>query len=101
MSTIHSAYPWSGNPRQFSAVAMPNGDAQYGIEGQLVMLTEKRRHCVDRQKVFSRDEAEQLVAELQTALRTFDVASELATAIGCSAPYPFRDHRTVAEVEDC
>lgn len=94
------AYPWQGNPRRFLAIAMPNGDRRFGIEGELVFLSEKRGHCRDRLKFLSRAEAEQLRDEINAALRAFDAAKEMATAIACRAPYPFRDHRTLAEVDD-
>ena len=99
-------YPWSNQPRRFHAFAKPNGDARFGIAGQLVCLAEQRGHCVDRVKYLSRAEAEELRDELSAALRAFDLAKELAravvsalpSAVACRAPYPFRDHRTVAEL---
>lgn len=109
------AYPFAGHPRTFRAVAMPNGDARYGIEGQLVCLCEQRGSGsssgavgrsggVDKVRYLSRAEAEQLHAELGHALAAFDLAKDLAGSIAAeigarasSAPYPFRDHRTLAE----
>jgi hypothetical protein len=101
------AYPYAGNPRQFLAVAMPNGDARFGIEGPLVFLSEKRGSCTDRPRFLSRGEAEQLRDALDAALQTFDVGRVLSAIVGdaddcpkpARAPYPFRDHRTLAEQE--
>lgn len=101
-------YPWLGQPRQYSAIAMPNGDARYGVEGQLVMLREYRCTPSDKFgaqpkiKLLSRGETEALVRELQGALRTFDRAEWMAAgeAPGVArGPYPFHDHRTLAEVD--
>lgn len=94
-------HPWLGQPRAFSAIAMPNGDARYGVEGQLVMLSE-HRGAQPKIKLLSRGETEELVRELQGALRTFDRAERMASgdAPGVArGPYPFRDHRTLAEVD--
>ena len=96
------AYPWAGNPRTFRAVAMPNGDKRFSIEGELVFLCEKRGHCVDRRKFLSRAEAEALRDELSAALRCFDVAKELAADVAalpraCTAPFPIRG-ATLADV---
>lgn len=98
------AFPFAGNPRTFRAVAMPNGDARFGIEGQLVFLCEQRKHCVDRPKYLTRAEAEQLHAELGHALAAFalakDFAGSIAAEVGArasTAPYPIHDHRTLAE----
>ncbi|GAA3794708.1 hypothetical protein GCM10022600_15150 [Qipengyuania pelagi] len=114
-------YPWLGQPRWYSATAMPNGDARHGVEGQLVMLTEYRSSSIEavgakrlrgapsdqigalpKIKLLSRGEAEGLLRELQGALRTFDRAERMAAgdAPGVArGPYPFRDHRTLAEVD--
>lgn len=108
------SYPFAGNPRMFRAVAMPNGDARYGIEGQLVFVCEQRGGCVDRPKFLSRAEAEQLHAALDAALRTFALGAELAadpdrassgSAVGEQerarpylGPYPIRG-KTLAEID--
>lgn len=99
------AFPFAGNPRTFRAVAMPNGDARFGVEGQLVFLCEQRGHSTDKVKYLSRAEAEQLHAELGHALAAFSLAKDFAGGIAAeigarasTAPYPFRDHRTLAEV---
>ncbi len=97
-------YPWAGHPRVFRAVAMPNGDARFGVSGQLVMLCEQRGKCQDRPRILSRAEAEQLRDEIGAALRAFDLAKDfargVATEVGAraaTAPFPFHDHRTLAE----
>lgn len=103
-------YPWAGKPRTFRAVAMPNGDARLGVAGQLVLLVEQREGAQDRPRFLTRAEAEQLRDELDAGLRAFDLAKDLARevvgptaalleakGIACRAPYPFRDHRTLAE----
>ena len=99
------AYPWAGNPRLFRAVAMPNGDARFGVAGQLVFVAEQRGHCTDRPKYLSRTEAEQLRDELSAALRCFDVAKDLARDVAAeigdrprayTGPYPIRG-KTLAD----
>ena len=106
MAQDHS-YPWEGNPRRFVAVAMPNGDARFGVAGQMVFLSEKRGQCVDRPKYLSRDEAAQLRDELTAALRAFDAAKHLARDVAVeiadrprayTGPYPIRG-KTLAEVD--
>lgn len=42
-------------------------------------------------------EAEELHRELGVAIRAFDRARALSQAVAAWAPYPFRDHRTLAE----
>jgi hypothetical protein len=109
------AYPWASNPRQFVAVAMPNGDARFGVAGPLVFLSEKRGPAssseavgrsggTDKLKYLSRAEAEQLRDELDSALRSFGIASAMAEHFAdrdrpsaARGPYPFRDHRTLAD----
>lgn len=106
MMAQNQSHSWAGNPRVFRAAAMPNGDAQFGIEGPLVFLCEQRGGCVDRPKYLSRAEAEQLRDELTTALRTFGVAKELARDVAdhpraYRGPYPIRDHGTLADQGFC
>jgi hypothetical protein len=107
------SYPYAGNPRTFRAVAMPNGDARFGVAGPLVFLAEQRASAsssgavgreefVDRPKFLTRDEAEQLRDELGAALRCFDLAKELARDVAAlprayRGPYPIRDHGTLAD----
>lgn len=103
-------YPWAGKPRTFRAVAMLNGDARFGVSGQLVMLVEQRERAQDRPRFLTRAEAEQLRDELDAGLRAFDLAKDFARevvgptaalleakGVACRARYPFRDHRTLAE----
>lgn len=96
-------YPWAGHPRIFTAVAMPNGDARFGVAGELVRLTERNPmggHV--RERLLSRGEAEQLVQELRGALRAFDHARALVEGLApaaCTAPYPFAGNRTLAEID--
>jgi hypothetical protein len=99
MSNANQSHPWAGNPRVFRAAAMPNGDARFGIAGELVFLCEKRGHCTDKVKYLSRAEAEQLRGEIDNALKAFDLARGLAVSVASRSPYPFRDHRSLAEVE--
>ncbi len=91
--------------RQFSAFARPCGDAAFGIAGPLVEVHERRKHCLEKVRVLTRAEAEQLHAELGAALRAFALAKDFAGGIASetgarasTAPYPFRDHRTLEEV---
>lgn len=102
---ISGSYPYAGNPRVFRAVAMPNGDAQFRVEGPLVFLCEQRGGCQDRPKFLSRAEAEQLRDELSAALRCFDVAKDLARDVAAeigdrprayTGPYPIRG-KTLAD----
>ncbi len=79
MMGVNSSHPYAGNPRQFVAVAMPNGDAQFGVDGQLVFLCEQRGGCQDRPKFLTVAEAEQLRAALDDALRTFPMAKTMAS----------------------
>lgn len=100
------SHPWASNPRRFAAVAMPNGDAMFGIEGQLVFLSEQRGGCVDRPKFLSRAEAEQLRDELTSALRAFDLAGAMADHFAdapraYAGPYPIRDHGSLADHGFC
>ncbi len=96
------AYPFKGNPRVFRAVAMPNGDAHYGIEGPLVFLCEQRGHCQDRPKFLSLAEARQLHAALGQALGTFAVGAALAEdgdrPRAYTGPFPIRGP-SLAEVD--
>lgn len=78
MSAPDPAYPYAGNPRRFVAVAMPNGDAMFGVEGQLVFLTEQRGQCQDRPKFLTRVEAEQLRDALDAALQYFGMAAAMS-----------------------
>lgn len=93
-----TSHPYAGRPRRFLALAMPNGDQRCGVEGPLVMLIEKRASGPDKLRMFTRDEAAQLARELEHALGAFEVAKDLAGAVACRSPYPFRDHRTMAEI---
>lgn len=96
------SHPYAGNPRRFAAAAMPNGDVRFGVEGPLVFLSEQRGGCVDRPKILTKAEAEQLRDQLNSALRAFGLAEAMAegfAARAATAPYPFRDHRTLAELE--
>lgn len=106
------SYPYAGNPRVFAAVAMPNGDAQFGVHGPLVFLSERRGGCVDRPKFLTRAEAEQLRDALHDALRSFGHAAALAArsdpppetkCAPCAylGPYPIRDHGTLADHGFC
>jgi hypothetical protein len=95
--------PWSGNPRRFYAVAMPNSDAKLGIEGHLVFLQERRVGVKEPGSVLTRAEAEELHAELGRALGAFALAKDLAREIGdCprayTGPWPIRG-KTLAEVD--
>lgn len=94
MGEVKDPYlPWPGNPRRFYAVAMPNGDARLGIEGQLVYLKEHRVGAKEPGSILTRAEAEQLRDELTIALRTFRVARALAAPDGPRpylGPYPVR-----------
>lgn len=92
--------PWPGNPRRFYAVAMPNGDSRLKIEGQLVFVKENRVGAREPGSILTRAEAEQLRNELNHALGAFDLAKDLARAVACREPYPFRDHRTLADQPD-
>ncbi|MEQ5789060.1 hypothetical protein J3454_14280 [Erythrobacter sp. NFXS35] len=97
-----SSHPYAGNPRKFAAAAMPNGDARFGVEGPLVFLSEQRGGCVDRPKILTKAEAEQLRDQLDSALRAFGMAESMAEGFAArpaSGPYPFRDHRTLADLE--
>jgi len=91
-------HPWMGKPRRFVAMAMPNGDGRFGVEGELVQVVESGGGAVDRLRLLSRAEAEQLRGELAAALRAFDVG-EAITGRPCAVRwrYPF-DHPTLAEV---
>lgn len=97
-------YPWQGQPRGFTAMAMPQGDPAYGVEGQLVLVIESRGGGVPKQKFYSRGEAERLYDQLRQALGAYE-AGEAITA-GCDhdcrprpalGPFPF-NHRTLAEI---
>jgi hypothetical protein len=96
-----AAYPFEGNPRTFRAVAMPNGDARFGVDGSMVFLCEQRRPAsgsaavgcdggVDRPKYLSLAEAEQLHAELGAALRAFDLAKSFAAGVVTEVAYADR-----------
>lgn len=69
---------------QFHAVAMPNGDARYGLAGPLVMLSETystrayMRGAKSSRRYLSREAAEALMSELQRALSTFNRAARMA-----------------------
>jgi hypothetical protein len=94
------AYPWAGQPRTFLAVAMPNGEARFGVVGELVFLSERRAGDADKVKILSRAEAENLRDELVRALATFDHAAALCGAARpAPAAFPYRTHRTLAEVD--
>ena len=97
-------YPWQGQPRGFTAVAMPQGDPTYGVEGQLVLVLESRGGGMAKQKLYSRGEAERLYEQLRQALSAYRVGEAILAecdhadcprpALG---PFPF-NHRTLAEV---
>lgn len=94
-------YPWAGQPRRFSALAMPAGDPSFGVKGELIQVHIYRGGGDPKLQMLSRGEAEQLSAELRGALRCFDHARALAEGLaprGCIAPYPF-DHPSLAEVD--
>lgn len=99
-------YPWAGHPRHFTAAAMPQGDSQFGVRGEMVMLVEDRGAAIPKTRLLARCEAEELVAALTGALRVFTLGPELSEALSgggmspraCTARYPFRDHRTMADV---
>lgn len=108
MSGPDQSHPYAGNPRRFVAVAMPNGDAMFGIEGQLVFLTEQRGQCQDRPKFLTRAEAEQLRDALDAALQSFGMAAAMSEFFAereadddrpraYTGPYPIRGS-TLAEV---
>jgi hypothetical protein len=106
MAERDPSHPWAGHPRTFRAVAMPNGDARFGVAGPLVFLCEQRGGCVDRPKYLSRAEAEQLRDELNAALAAPDLARQLSQDIAAAiaerpraytGPYPIRG-ATLAEV---
>lgn len=98
-------YPWQGQPRGFTAVAMPQGDPTYGVEGQLVLVLESRGGGMAKQKLYSRDEAERLYEQLRQALGAYQVGETISAdcdhadspraALG---PFPF-NHRTLAQIE--
>lgn len=91
-------YPWEGQPRRFTAAAMPQGDPQFGVDGPLVLVIENRGGALPRQRLFSRDEAAQLYDQLRQALGTFvlgeSLTQEPAPAHG---PFPY-NHRSMDEV---
>lgn len=107
------SYPYASDERDFSAMAMPQGDRRNGVAGPLVQIIERRRHCIDKVRMLTQAEAAALHFELGEALRAFDLAKQLAAdvvAASCSAalgrqdtpraataPYPFRDHGTLAD----
>lgn len=104
-------YPFAGNPRIYRAVAMPNGDARFGIAGPLVLVIEQRKHCVDKPRLLTRAEAEGLRDELDAALRAFDLAKGFAETVACElgdpdrprayhGAWPIRSHPTLADVAD-
>lgn len=121
MSKPDPSHPHAGNPRTFLAAAMPNGDARFGIEGELVFLCEQRGGCVDRLKYLSRAEAEQLRDALHDALRSLGRAAAMSPdpRIGSGVleaemaepstaaprayrgPYPIRDGGTLADLGFC
>lgn len=93
MTKPDPAHPYAGNPRRFVAVAMPNGDAQFGVSGPLVFLTEQRGHCQDRPKFLALAEAQQLHAALGEALATFAHGAMMASddrPQAYAGPYPIR-----------
>ena len=102
-------YPFAGNPRIYRAVAMPNGDARFGIAGPLVLVIEQRKYCVDKPRLLTRAEAEGLRAELDAALRAFDLAKDFVRVVAqemvdrpraYDGPWPIRSHPTLADVAD-
>lgn len=91
-------YPWEGQPRHFTAAAMPQGDPQFGVEGHLVLVIESRGGAIPRQKLYSRAEAAQLYDQLRQALGAFTLGESLAQEPGgAHGPFPF-NHRSMAEV---
>ena len=93
---------YAGHPRRFVAAAMPQGDPAFGVAGPLVFLVEQRGEQQDRPKFLTCEEAAQLRDQLDAALRAFSLGAALAApserpvaAVG----YPFRGHRTVAELQ--
>lgn len=95
-------YPFAGHPRRFTAVAMPNGVARFGVDGPLVMVVERASNGGhERTRYLSRDEAEEMADQLRGALRVFDLAPRLVEGLApraCRAAYPFV-HRSLAEVD--
>ena len=71
-------YPWAGHPRQFSVLAMPNGDDRYGVVGPILQVIERRGEMVPGLKLLSRAEAEQLRDELCRALAALELAEDMA-----------------------
>jgi hypothetical protein len=99
-------YPFAGNPRIYRAVAMPNGDARFGIAGPLVLMIEQRKYCVDKPRLLTRAEAEGLRNELDAALRAFDLAKDFVRVVAeemvdrpraYHGPWPTRSHPTLAD----
>lgn len=98
---VNLSHPYAGNPRQFVAAAMPNGDALFGVEGPLVFLCEQRGGCQDRPKFLTIAEAEQLRVALDDALRTFaraEAMADLERPRAYTGPYPIRG-ASLAEVD--
>lgn len=83
--------------RTFTALAMPRAGHP---EGHAVLLVETCGRS-RREHVFTAAEAEQVRSQLDGALRAFFVGEEIVagadTPRACTAPYPFRDHKTLAE----
>lgn len=96
--------------RNFTAVAMPNGDARFGVAGPLVEIMQREimpRHRIEKVMILTRAEAEQLLGELAAALRAFELAQDLAQATAAAiaerprpytGPYPIRG-LTLAEID--
>jgi hypothetical protein len=90
--------------RNFIAVARPNGDGRLGVPGPLVHLMEVAQNGqIGRERILSEDEARRQVAALNRALRALDEgrrwdAQGGGEPVAAGGHYPFRSHRTLAEV---
>ncbi len=83
--------------RAFMAMARPVPDADCPLPGPVVQVVEWHGSDLHSLKVFSRGEAAQLRDELTRALAALSAGD--AWDAECKAKWPFRDHRTLAEVD--
>lgn len=108
-------YPWANAPRRYYANAMPSGDPKNGVPGPIVAVREHTqgagrggalRTVEIKEKLYSKDEAEQLRDELNRALRAFELAERLARDVAYEVagapraypgPWPIKG-KTLAEV---
>lgn len=101
-------HPYASKRRVFHAVAMPQGDLQFGVAGPLVQVMQYQDadddvpgYAINRLMIFTRAEAQQLRDQLGAALRAFDLLAEQAGVPDhprpYHGPYPIRDHGTLAD----